>query len=651
MELENIAKKYINTIKPLDLSEVDKLNSMSKQMSGDLIVNVIDDFIDRFDVIAEAKELYKNQNIFNKEIQSYRNILSYNSTSLLISSSDKVLEEVLQAKYQQFLCKKMTLDKMTDMIAKEVCFNDENMLNISRFQYLVNNMFNKSIKTYMEYLRNKKITIDDYDILFLFKGGTTMKILYLKYKAEIGDKYNQQAFFDYFKSNFERSDSDYGIYINPNLSFEKNGITYELVYNDINRMTCVILKKIREIINMEGDEIVPFNLITPNILLGKIAAFNKILEDVKDTSKYKYCDNLRKIEKFVGIGYRNNIIYTETIPQLDKSMIDTSMLGDSDSLIEMGKIQEFITKYSVDTKRKDFTMGFASQKLGDMQKYVTPFSPTADDIYLSINETNEFVKDHQGQKNIVHFMLQRLKVNFVAYYRTVEGKYGFYNIPSELVDVSIVKKDSNSLFTFYEHVKHELQNYKYVYNNQFLVTYKGYTIYGNIKDLILALFYTSIYPWDDNKYLKRIKRLMFFMIVELLIFKKDSPDFINTVIDSIKVAFSKASLIGSKSGLFQPQTPLLQDPYFVSLKQDLSRLLIFMEQIEGSKEMAFYVFFRNILNLLDIPSFNTQINKFKELSEEIVKITNLINKVDKNIQLEKKADVVPQLGGYRLMPF
>ncbi len=78
MEIENIAKKYIQTIKPLDLSEVDRLNNMSTQMSGDSVINQIDNFISNFDVITESKKLYQTTNIFNKEIQSFRNILSFN---------------------------------------------------------------------------------------------------------------------------------------------------------------------------------------------------------------------------------------------------------------------------------------------------------------------------------------------------------------------------------------------------------------------------------------------------------------------------------------------------------------------------------------------------------------------------------------------
>jgi hypothetical protein len=89
-----------------------------------------------------------------------------------------------------------------------------------------------------------------------------------------------------------------------------------------------------------------------------------------------------------------------------------------------------------------------------------------------------------------------------------------------LIDVSISKKQATGLKPFYSHIDKEVMTY--TYNNPNLVfDFKSYSIYGHITDLITVLFEQSARPWDDTKYLKRMKRLMFFILLEFVIVIKD----------------------------------------------------------------------------------------------------------------------------------
>jgi hypothetical protein len=115
------------------------------------------------------------------------------------------------------ICKKETR-KYFDDITTNVFFTEENQDNIFRFQYMVNNLFNKMIiQSIDEINRNTpegKIKLKNTDIIFLYKGGTTLKIIYDKYK-DIFKNTNNDRFFEELKPYFKRSDSDYVIMINP----------------------------------------------------------------------------------------------------------------------------------------------------------------------------------------------------------------------------------------------------------------------------------------------------------------------------------------------------------------------------------------------------------------------------------------------------
>ena len=102
-----------------------------------------------------------------------------------------------------FQCKKKLFDVSTDFFTNQIFQKQE---TIFTFQFFVNNLFNKVINKY-----KKENRIDDTDILFLFKGGTTMMILFKTYH-----KYFLENEDNEYKDFFKRSDSDYQLYINPN---------------------------------------------------------------------------------------------------------------------------------------------------------------------------------------------------------------------------------------------------------------------------------------------------------------------------------------------------------------------------------------------------------------------------------------------------
>ena len=78
--------------------------------------------------------------------------------------------------------------------------------------YIIHTFYNDCIDYYIQ---QKNLKPDD--IIFLFKGGNIFKIIANKFWSELPNK-AMYKFIEEYKSYFKRSDLDFGIYINPDLS-------------------------------------------------------------------------------------------------------------------------------------------------------------------------------------------------------------------------------------------------------------------------------------------------------------------------------------------------------------------------------------------------------------------------------------------------
>jgi hypothetical protein len=443
--------------------------------------------------------------------------------------------------------KKRFLDLMTSLIAKEVCFNDSNQKYINRFQLLVNSIFEKNIENYIN-LRNAQGTkLEKESIIFLYKGGTTMKILYKKYEKELVDD-GFEKFFKNLVKEFERSDSDYSILIRPDITIEKNGISFEQIYYDINILTYECLKLIRQYFEEYPNYFVPLDLINDNIILEKINEMNNTLESIKRDNKE--CTNIHKIKKFIGISYLNKNVFLPgtNISSLDKNSFDDTFINNKDMMYDKERNKSFINNKYVDSRVSDFAMSITKN---NNKYYRKLYKEKTNNIYVSLNESNEY----NNNGILAYFSLQRIKLNFIAYYISENGKVGFFDCPSELVDVSILKKQASGLPMFFEHVKEEYKVYNYD-ETELDFNFSSYSIFGHISDLIFTLFDVSKYPWDDAKYKKRIRRLIFFVILELVINIKRKSLLKQLVVNFKTLAYSIA---------IKP-VPIIQIFFFIIIK-------------------------------------------------------------------------------------
>lgn len=407
-------------------------------------------------------------------------------------------------------CKKAFLDLMTNMVARETCFKDDNQMYIARFQKLVNTIFYRNIQKYIDYKREKGAILGNNDILFLYKGGTTMKIIFNKYKSILVPK-NFNNIFNYLSGDFERSDSDYSILINPDITLENNKVSFEEIYYEVNKLSYLCLIGIRFVFQQLPNYFVPLDLITEDIIKRKLDEMNK--SELPKVKARDSCTNVQNINKFIGLSYLGKSYFApdSPIPNLTREMVDTTFINKNQELLDRDmRIQEFIDNKCLDTKVPDFMMSLTDDNI---HKYYRKYEANLkNDMYVSLNESNEY--DNNG--TLAYFSLHRVKINFVAYYISNDGKFGFFDCPSELIDVSILKKMASGLPLFYGHVEKEQLTYKYS-SDEITLNYNSYSLYGHINDLILVLFDVAAYPWEDNKYKKRINRIMFFVLLELCI--------------------------------------------------------------------------------------------------------------------------------------
>jgi len=470
---------------------------------GDHILSAIDEVVENFDVVDGLMLTSMRENTILSSI--YRNLGStynLNSTNIInkddtytLYAEDMDIDDI-DIRTLKSKCKKK-INNVFDDIISNICF-EGNQENIFRFQYLINNLFNKMVTHILEHFNviirgNGKQQLQNTDIIFLYKGGTTLKILFDKYRCIFRDTQND-AFFRDLEKYFKRSDSDYVIMINPNINFDTNGISFEFVYYIVCFYTTHVLNIIKNKIyeTSNTNQIIDKTKITPDLMGKKIIEIDKAIKDIKEDDELKdICVQYTKCGNLLNISFldsNNQLIYVYQ-PQ-----------GEPNHQI-LQKISEYLNENMTFICNTDSNMYIKQINTG-----------IRSDIQFSLNN-DVYIKSGE---NIASFCLQRLKINFVGCFQNMEDQSNpiCSKFSAELVDVVIFKKDSTALKEFYSNIDKEYNTYiYYLYGKK--LQYFSYSIYGHLNDLIYILFDMSEFPWVDKKFEYRINRLIFMIIIEL----------------------------------------------------------------------------------------------------------------------------------------
>ena len=421
------------------------------------------------------------------------------------------IDNIDRSQNKNFIIKKGFYDVFTDNFSSNLIFNDDNQEKLFCFQYLINMSFKRIIELYYE-----KFHLEDNKIIFIFKGGTVMKIIYNKYQKLLKDPYNINIL-NKFVKYFKRSDSDYGIFIDKEIGKEE----YNKHFVNFNKILYNMLIKFMFFINEN------INYFINKVVLTNEETMKKLLEELNiklnsSTDKGMYAD----IDEFIGITIDDKHYFNEIIPQINynnlKVFEDEMKDNDIEKTYTSMQLREFENNSKLlNSNKSNFYITFDMEN-NKLFQILYPLNKNNTPLFYYINETNFF--NGGSPEDLTYFSLFRMKYNVISYFKTKDNKYGFLNTPSEIIDIPISNYNDSKIGSNFKKIFKEYNNKKEHYE----LLFNSYNLEGFIKDLITVIFKeTKLKPWNDNKYEKRIQRLAFYYYIYILLSSETEEEFNN----------------------------------------------------------------------------------------------------------------------------
>lgn len=579
----------------------------------------------------------KVESNFNKDNEDHLFNLNRQDDILKLINSDKYLDDIGDAQIklenrELFDCKKKTLYDVSTEYFTKLFFKNEQINEM--FQFIINTLFQIMIKKYID-----ENNLKETDILFIYKGGTTMKILFEKYKNLI----NIENYFD--NKNFKRSDSDYSMIVNP---FIPNAEKHR---KEVIKMSFVILSELRKIFSTCKNVLFDDCEFTDEKLKDLIDKFNSNL------SSNSECKEIFKNIKIVGITYDDKLFFNENRERFyenddNKNIgieeIDNQMNKESPNAI-IKKIGNILNRNYKSNRRDMYIENDQLFFMLDEPNYKS----SKNNIYLSMNNNINQLKGKIENYNN-NFTLLRLKMNTILFYiNTSNNTIGISNAPSELIDLSIPKIDSDELKFVYEHdIRNEITKYKPVHTYLKFV-YNGYSINGFIYDFIKQLYIEANPPWIGPKFEKKLQRFSFFILLSLLELKNKKSEITYEVlynnVDNLIVFFdNNYDMINKNLDIFKT---LLDNifKFFIDQKS-FSNIYLMKKYLLNLFDSNNNVYTQTLLISPDIKNYilNNPIQKTHydsyrlEMGRNlkiIVVILRQLNMENKNIPLSSKVDI------------
>lgn len=358
----------------------------------------------------------------------------------------------------------------TDIVVQEFFKSDDTLY---QFLNLVYTEFEGAIREY------KKIhDLEQNDIFFTFKGGNILRLVYKELILELPNNAAKNIM-EFYKKYFKRSDADFSVYINPHLE------NYDKIFNDWCNISYYLQDKIR-------------NTITENTTTYfDYFKYNKeyttqILK--KHLIHLQNADSLTNPENtdYYGSKIHNIILLDNTANKPIKyDPLD-------DFMIEFGDIETNLIRHDI--------------------------AKTDSIMYISLNKALEF---SGGNGELIKFALVRTKINFNL---LVEHKHGTrkINMGGELIDVSLPHKDDLTTYEVFKNYNKSIARYT-IHNDEESFEFNSYSLDFLIHDLENILFHQEQYPWDNNKYVKRLNRVCYLYFMVMLIQYKSNIKRQNTL--------------------------------------------------------------------------------------------------------------------------
>ena len=472
-------------------------------------------------------------------------------------------------------------DMATDFVINEYLKYSEMS---SLFIYTIFNIFNTAIEFYC-----LESSISQKDILFAYKGGNVLRIIAREFLNELPGKVHD-VIEKYYGEFFKKSDADFSIYINPKL---KN---YDKVFNDWTIISYFLLSYIRDIFKNNETKFFEFHRYNSAYKKEKLAAL------------------LKKLNNAEGLKKEDSIFYKKKFIRLISRDVSANESSDDD-----------VKERKAPGARQDKIITPSTESKDEIVAYdIDEFNKIPSDYYISINNSLSY----NLQDLLMKFNLVRMKVNFVTEIIDSEGKKRLLNLGGELIDISIAHKDTANLDKFFEKVNENIKEFRVEKPISF--SFKAYSLEYFIHDLELILFETVKLPWLDNKYKKRINRLLFLYFVDLLALRTSidiKEEYLLGAIRDIQGSLNNPKILEEKLNqkIIDSKTFNL---HFAKFFEELKRII---KEGSGDKE-KFKDFIDNVNN-----NFQIMLDTIREL-KNYIKDEGVLNQTE-------IYDIDQQIGG------
>ncbi len=349
---------------------------------------------------------------------------------------------------------------ITEFVVNEFAKSQEQNL---KFLKLVYGTFDAALKKY-----GKEKNLDEKQLFIVYKGGNILRIIAYEVFDNLCGK-SVQVLKKYYADSFKKSDADFSIYIDPKLP------NFAEIYDDMINLSYLLQTEIRKVFTDDLTEYFEYYRFSYN---GKKKLLEKYLNKLNETSTVK--------EKKYGF---------DTF----KSLVLQNVSSGEDN------------KY---TPKMDYEIDYQSGNPSD--RYMVSLAPSGtNEIFISANKTLKFLR---GDGTYASFALVRSKVSLNAFYGDK-----MTDVNGELIDVSIINQDNDGIHHFFEHLEDNISQFTIGSDSDVFVI-RSYSLGYLLEDLEHILFDYSLSPWDDVKYAKRLKRILFIYFIILMTKNKMSND-------------------------------------------------------------------------------------------------------------------------------
>jgi len=380
-------------------------------------------------------------------------------------------------------------------------------------EYTVKNIFdiqtqNKLlhiINTIIKTLYDKFYEETGIRLFFIYRGGNILKIYKNSFES-ILPGIAREIFDDEFGKYFKNSDIDFYTVVENRDKFKDEELYTLNIYIQMMCYYGVYIARIFIMNNFNLFEYCSLNNTALDI------DFDHLLDKMNEEKMKSESSDVQNT-KFVGLGF-NEFVHmkdgyklSDVLSQRQSKIIPSDLQTWKQYKQVRNSGKRDININPVEEQVEINTIDYIQPPLFkiDFTKYMKELIHKNKILEYYISNNNQI-----SSEGYVDFSLVRLMINFVVIYQR-HGKYGITNGPSELFDLSIGRPRDKS-YNLYK--KDALTLYRFEYENgledQILIP----KIETTILDLINILFFYNVFPWEDEKYEKRLYRLMILIFVK-----------------------------------------------------------------------------------------------------------------------------------------